>query len=392
MTTKKVQVLASALVAALTLCTASISRAQSDSKILTAERGSYAIEMLDNSETYSQAWAINGKGAIIGQREVANEDKTIFRIEYFFYDGKEPIKMPMLEGYSNLEAIAISDNNDVVGYASRVVGHPDGSLIAVLWQPETNSIIALPRPEGDPSTHAQDISADGKRITGYATGLERMRPVVWNKADDGKWTVEVLPTLMEQNPYIMSSRVVISPDGKLIAACCTTTLTSTEVNSDLFLWRDNDGKWQREQISESQMYLRDMNNAGQIAGAITSSRGVRLPCVIFTESREVKPIALLSGDVSGEAWSINAEGIVVGFSDDPPGNEGGPQPFIWKDGKTDLIDFGDDVYGSVHSINDAGQLAGYIDEPMVAAKNDAGEEQMSGGRILAFRTLKQPSP
>ena len=356
-----------------------------DYKVLEGKRGSYVVKMLDNTETYSQAVAINAVGAIIGQREVANADNTIFRTEYFFFDGEQYKTMPLLEGYTNVESIALSDNNLVVGYASRVVGHPDGSLIAVAWEPLTDRIVALPRPEGDIGTHAQGISADGRRISGYASGPERMRPVVWSLGDDGQWSVAVLPTVMDQNPYIMSARTLVSPNGKLVASCCTIDISNGVYDSDLFVWREQEGEWEREHITDTQFYLRGINDSGAVVGSLSTQRGKRLPCVLDTSDKQVKPIALLAGDVAGEALAINSEGVVVGFSDDPSGPDGGPKPFIWRDGKTTAIDFGDTVYGAAHSITDAGQIAGYLDEP-VNADDDA-----DGGRVLAFWTVKEES-
>jgi probable HAF family extracellular repeat protein len=353
-------------------------------KMIEVKRGNYTVRLLDNSDTYSQALAINSQRAIIGQREVANEDMTIFSTEYFFFDGEHYQTFPTLEGFSSGDISALSDNHVVAGLASRAIGHPEGSLLAVAWEPLHERLTPLPRPEGDIGSQAHGISADGSRISGYATGPERMRPVVWSKDADGAWQATVLPTVMDENPYIMSSRVLISPDGSLVAACCTVDITNGVYDSDLFLWRDKDGQWEREQISDNQFYLRGMNNSGQIVGSLSTPRGKRLPCVADATTKELKPIALLPGDVTGEALAINAKGTVVGFSDNAAGNDGGPKGFIWREGKTTALNFGPDVYSTANGITDAGEIAGYMDEPSI-------EGEDSRGRVLAFWTVNSPS-
>lgn len=331
------------------------------------------VLVLDASETYSQAIDINAKGAVIGVRESANEEGTIFSTSYFYWDEQKTLAMPLPEGFTNVEPQAIADNGLVTGYATRPIGHPDGSVIAVVWDTTTNEVTSLRPAAGDGAAQAQAISTDGTRIAGITTGSNppKLRPCVWSKnKDDSTWTCEVLPTLDEFNPYLMSSRVSISPDGKMVAACCTTRrLDFNQFDSDLFLWKQTEnGEWERQLVTETQMYLRDMNSKGQIAGIITKD-GKRLPVRIDIDGT-VHEIPLLAGDASGEAWAVTESGDVLGFSDDPSGKQGGPQAFRWDGAKTTPLDFGDAPYSAVYAINGAGQCAGLMD---TSGSSTAGE-------------------
>ncbi len=79
-----------------------------------------------------------------------------------------------------------------------------GSLRALVWTPAKSEIKLLPLPEGDGVGDASDITSNGKRIAGYATGPKGLRPVIWDWDEkESVWKVEVLPTVHENNPYLM---------------------------------------------------------------------------------------------------------------------------------------------------------------------------------------------
>lgn len=357
-------------------------------KLRKITQGDFELQIIDNSTTFSQGLAINAGGSIIGQREVANADLTILSNEYFFCDSKQMSIVPPVEGYTNVEVQALSDSNLAVGFATRPIGNPDGGVIAIVWDTATGKTTKLPRPVETVATHAQDVSADGRRVTGYATGEGRLRPCVWTWEPETKtWNPEILPTVHEYNPYVMASRVIISPSGKLIAACCTFDLSQGVIDSSLFIWRDVDGKWERELLNEEQLHLRDINDSGMIAGSINTRLGLRQPRVVGVDG-QLQEVKLLPGDESGEMWGINAEGIVVGFSDDPHGADGGPQAIMWKDGKTTAINLGEGVYSLASGINDEGYITGLV-EVLPASSDATGEagDEEAAPVTLAFRSL-----
>lgn len=335
----------------------------------------FTLEVFDNSTTLSQALAINATGQIIGLREVADEAGTQLSQRPFFIDGQQMTMLPLLDGYSNLEIRALSDTGLVVGYASRPLGHPEGTLTGFVWDSKTGKMTRLMPADKDVACHAQGISGDGTRITGYTAGSEpsRMLPCLWTWNDpQDAWVVETLDTIEGLNPYIMSSSVLISPDGQRIVACITVAIPSNNVyDSSLFQWTHIDGQWQRKLLSDEQMYLSSINNAGQIAGTITTQQG-RQPCMIDAAGK-IAMIDLLPGDVSGEARGIDADGTVVGFSDDPLGPDGGPEAFVWKQGTTAPMALPQGTTASMaFDINDAGQIAGLLDVPRIGATVPSG--------------------
>lgn len=369
----------------------------------------FALEVFDNSPTLSQALAINATGQIIGLREVADEAGTQLSQRPFFIEGQQMTTIPLLEDYSNLEIRALSDTGLVVGYASRPLGHPQGSVTGFVWDSKTGKMTRLMPADQDIACHAQGISGDGTRITGYTAGSEpsRMLPCLWTwDESQNTWLAETLDSIDDLNPYIMSSSVLISPDGQRIVACITVDKPSVNVfDSSLVQWTHIDGQWQRKLLSDEQLYLSSINNAGQIAGTITTQAG-RQPCMVDAAGK-IAMIDLLPGDVSGEARGINADGTVVGFSDDPLGPEGGPQAFVWHQGTAVPMLLPEGTTASMAiDINDAGQIAGLLDVLRVdtSAPSDTGPSKDSDStdsdgstvvdepsvQTLAFRWTPKP--
>lgn len=336
------------------------------------------LELLVNSETLSQVVAINNHGSILGTREISDNKAGVLR-SIPFYVGKHGTKdIPTPATFSNLEPIAISDSELVIAYATRLPGSKEGSLGGVVWDAKDDSFVVLPKPPGDIVNQPQAISADGKRITGYSTGPDRLRPVLWQWQDDSKsWTVRVLSTEFENNPYLMSGALMISPDGKWIAGSCTEAfMPDGTVDSALYRWTESKpGTWDRKKLSKEQLYLRGINDQGEMAGSIRGKTGERQPCYVSPQG-DFQILKLLPGDVSGEAKGINSSSMIIGFSDDPPGGDGGPEPCFWsKDKAVHKLAPTDTWYGIVQGINQEGQMAGFIEDPQTGAS-------------LAFRTLK----
>ncbi|MCU0710879.1 MAG: hypothetical protein MUC43_02385 [Pirellula sp.] len=352
--------------------------------------GGVELEVVVNSDTFSQATAINANGSIIGTREVIGEDISILSQKSFYFGELGHKDMPIPETFTNVEATGISDTELVIGYATRPAGHPKGNLDAVTWDPKTDEIVVLPRAEGDAACQAQSVSSNGRMITGYSTGPARMRPVVWTKESNaGGWNVTVLPTIHENNPYLMSSHLRVTPDGSCIAGCCTEAfLPSNVIDSSLYLWtKDQQGEWKRQDFSERQLYVKGFNNKRQIVGVARDSSGKSFPCLINEKGQETK-LSLLPGDETGEARAINESGLIVGYSDDPHGPEGGPEPCSWSmDGKVTSVKLGPSPYGTIHAINDAGQMAGMA--TLVELNKAPGVENgLATERALAFRTKR----
>lgn len=341
----------------------------------------FTLDIIDNSATFSQALAINASGQMFGIREVVDESGNIFSQENFFFDGQKVTKLPLLKDFTNVEVAALSDTGLIVGYASRPIGNPAGSLTGVVWDSTTGEMTRLMPFPGDTASQAQDISADGRRISGYTNGSQpaRLRPCVWNwNPEKNSWDAELLSVLQDFNPYTMTSGVMISPDGLRVSTCITVEeLPNGQFDSSLFQWEWADDQWTRRLVSDEQMVVRDMNNRGEIAATYTGRTG-RDPCFIDPQGKLTR-IGTFAGDVSGEARGINADGTVVGFSDDPNGPEGGPQAFIWKKGKSQALKLpADTVFSSAFGINDRGQIAGLLD--VIVSTTDGKQSAAKGSK------------
>lgn len=337
------------------------------------------LQLIDNSPALSQAIDINLHGQIIGRKDV-EIPKVGFMEQSFFWDGQRELAMPSLDDYTNMQATALADTGLVAGYAARAVGSGAGNIEACLWNTADDTIAGLGQLEGHRSSHAFDISADGTVVVGYSSGRDpaTMVPVVWERQGD-QWQCGRLPTIHDFNPYLLTGRVVVSGDGSKIAACITVRIVDRPIaklyESSTFLWqRDESGTWNREALSDHQLRLGDINDAGMLTGSCLVDRARR--GFVITSQREFRLLEPLEGDESSGGTDVNNDGTVVGYSDDPHGPEGGPTAFVWKGGDVERLDIpGDPYFSWAAAINDAGDIAGYLTpRPKVKDEAEAAEE------------------
>ena len=336
----------------------------------------FEIRLIENSKTLSQAVAINSALDVIGTREVTEGPITSFR--GFFRRGEVDIDFAIPKTYSNLEPCALSENGFVTGYVSRPFGS-DKSMLGFVWDSKTQDMVLLLPLATDSICQAQDISADGKIISGYSTGSNppRTRPCVWELAE-GSTALEPreLSSIIENSPFLQGGRVLISPDGKRVAGCIAEEqLSPIDFNSSLFVWEHSDnGDWIRRKISDEQPKLKDINNAGTVVGSL-KVEGILRACVVNLKGK-ITLIDLLRGDESNEAYGITSDGIVVGLSDDPMGHDGGPTAFMFKDGKVSpLLMPKETIHSAALGISDSGAICGYL------SAETAGEEGGAFGFI-----------
>ncbi|MFN9418355.1 MAG: hypothetical protein ACK56W_01010 [Pirellula sp.] len=334
------------------------------------------LEVLRHSKTLCYVTGINQNRDVIGIREIA-EPEYLRQSPFFQASGKKPVDFPKLDGYTNLEAETLSDTGLVVGYASRAEAKP-GKTTAFVWDSNTGKILDLGPLPTDFNAHAQDISSDGKRITGYSLGANpaRLRPCLWEYTEQAKqWVAQELPSIDPLNPFLQVGRVVISPNGKFIAGSIAVKHYSESiVDSSLMIWQQNGNIWERRLIHDDQPKLKDINDKGVMVGSIPQD-GIARACIV-TPDGKLEKIDLLEGDVSNVATGINNAGVVVGFSDDPLGGDGGSVAFILKEGKVQPLNLGESVVNSsALCINDEGFIAGYL-------IRDAGDEAPLMGFIM----------
>jgi len=322
------------------------------------------ITLIDNSVGISQVVGLNSHGQIVGKKEIQAEPLGLRQIPYFHSDNVE-VRLEVLDKYTNIEPEALSDSGHVVGYVSRPIGHPDGSQQAFVWDSTTHRTTGLGMLPGDRGSHALDINSDGSIIVGYSTGANpaRMVPCVWEKIDHG-WGCALLQTIHQYNPTLLASRVVVSDDGRQIAACITVGIVEGEIplfHNALYVWqRLDEGNWERRHVRDGSYRLAGINNHGMLAGSCVVKAHRR--AFVFDPADGFQLLELLEGDESGQALALNNEGTVVGYSDDPYGPVGGPQAFAWSRGEMSAIQFPvPTLYSSAQAINDRGQIGGFLE-------------------------------
>ena len=299
------------------------------------------------------ATGLNGKGDLIGFEwaEEADRKGVIEQVPIFARGGKDPVRIPLLKGYTATFPLGISDGGSVVGRSSKP-GRP-GERIPLrnqgfVWDKD-KGIRGLGVIEGDWASIATAISADGSVIAGYSVGENQVRVCVWEKDRAGEWKASALPKTGQ-----MSSQVVaMSPDGRKVA---------TLDGPSPYLWTRTPDGWDRKEMGgPASMAPRAVNNAGTVVG-------VRLPAdgsqhaVIWTAGKGTSDLEMPKDFVRSEAASINNKGEVVGWADGPPGSDLGPRAIAWVGGKPRLLDEFRSMMSSATVINDAGQVSGIIEK------------------------------
>ncbi len=322
----------------------------------------YELRKITNSKTFSQVSAINSKLEVIGTREVTEGPFQFTK--NFFQSGEDEVEIRTHDDFTNLEAFAISDSGLVVGYVSRTFQREEGSVRAFVWDRRTKNMTLLDPLPSDTACHAQDISSDGNLITGYSVGSlpPRTRPCLWEWSQENmRWRVQELSTIIPNNPYLQVSQVIVSPDGKRIAACITEEQISDIIfNSSLFVWERRNGlEWERRKISDEQPKLKDMNNSGIMVGRVLLS-GIKRACYI-EQTGKLEIMELLPDNTSSEANGITSTGVIVGMCDNESRKTGGPTAFIFRDGVVAPLVLPDNTVNSTAlGINQDEAICGYM--------------------------------
>ena len=123
------------------------------------------------------AVGINAHGDIIGFEWVENRRVAgvVEELPFFAHD-KTLTRLPILQGYTSTFPAAVSDDGTVVGRSSKPA--PLGVAVplrnqAFLWT-ATGGIRGLGVLDGDAASFATDITADGRRISGFSVGENRV--------------------------------------------------------------------------------------------------------------------------------------------------------------------------------------------------------------------------
>ncbi len=298
------------------------------------------------------AAGMNDHGDIVGFEWIEDPKRpgVVDQVPSFF-KGKEVTRLPLLAGYTSTFPAAVSDTRLVVGNVSKPVA--PGKFVpmsrqAFLWDAR-GGIRGLGVAEGDAASLATGISRDGRRISGYSIGPNRIRACVWDR-DGESWKATPLP----HTAQLGCNTVPISPDGRIVAG--------VDGHSPCLWTRDPSGRWQRESIGASGSLIpRGVNNAGSVAGVMFAPDG--LPhAVAWSRSGGLRRLAEPKSYVQSEALAIDNRGVIVGMIDGPHGSKIGPNAFAEEDGRLRILDEGGPKFASATAINDRGQVSGVFEE------------------------------
>jgi uncharacterized membrane protein len=298
------------------------------------------------------ATGINGRGEIVGFEWIEEKARPGLVSQVPFYArGKDITYLPLLQGYTATFPAAVSDDGIVVGRASkptpREVRIPLRNQ-AFIWDAR-GGMRGLGVAEGDWASFASGISRDGRRISGFSVGDNRVRACVWDRRGDS-WKATPLPN----HDQLGTQQVPISDDGKRVAGVDGTVAV---------LWTEGpDGRWVREVISRPGMLIpRGVNNAGTVVGLYHTGNG-RTHAAIRSKEGGYKVLEKPEGYVKSEAGAVNNHGVVVGMVDGPNGSKVGPRGFVYEAGKLRVLDEGGPNFAGATAINDQGQVAGVMEK------------------------------
>lgn len=297
------------------------------------------------------AVALNERGDLIGFEWVEETARPgVIEQKPFLAQGKTITYLPLLPGYTATFPAAMSDDRVVVGRAGRPA--PPGVRVrlrnqAFLWDAKAG-IRGLGTLPDDWASFACGITRDGRSISGYSVGDNRVRACIWDREGDG-WKATALP----QKLRLGSNSVPISGNGRHVTAADGLTPC---------LWSRNDaGQWTREAIGgESSLIPRAVNDAGTVVGVRFTQEG-ESHAMVWTRAEGMKPLAEPGGYERSEASAVNNLGAVVGMVDGPRGSNVTPRAFVYEQGRLRLLSEGGPFFTSATAVNDHGQVAGVLE-------------------------------
>jgi uncharacterized membrane protein len=300
------------------------------------------------------ATGINSGGDVIGFEWVEEKARPgVVEQKPFLARANAITYLPLLEGYTATFPAAISDNGLVVGRAGKpgVIGvRTPLRNQAFLWDAK-EGMRGLGVLKDDWASFACGISRDGRTISGFSVGDDRVRACVWDR-DGEAWKATPLP----HTARLGSNTVAISGDGRQVSAVD---------GLSPYLWsRNAEGAWTSEQIGDpGSLIPRAVNDSGVVVGQRDLADG-SVHAVLWTRDSGLQVLEEPKGYTRSEALAVNNLGTVVGMVDGPRGSKIGPNAFVLEKGRPlRLLEEGGAFLASATAINDRGQVAGVLESP-----------------------------
>lgn len=310
-----------------------------------------------NSVGLTEVLAISDAGTLLGRREKLTSVRSLRQHPFLRRDGKDE-ELPIPSGFTSIDVFGLSEAGSVVGYTTRPIGHPNGSQRAVVWSNGAPTV--LPVAAGYRDAVGHDMDAAGSLVTGIQLGRDppRIVPCVWHRTDD-QWQVSLLETPVAYNPLLSTARVVMSPNGKRIAASLVASEQGAIRSYALYFFERRDESWIGRPIVERAVHLADLNDAGTAVGRILFERN-RRAFVVQNEQGRLLPIP--EGHVSSYATSVNAHDQIVGHSSEPRGPHAELSACLWHNSRNlHVLRFSDSIDSSTAlAISNSSTVAGQL--------------------------------
>jgi probable HAF family extracellular repeat protein len=152
----------------------------------------------------TKALDINAKGDIVG---VSGND-TLAAVLWPRKGGI--VSLAALPGFTNSEAVAISDNASVAGVVTGTAGFPNRAR-AVLWNADTRAVQDLGTLPGGTDSRARDVNNRGE-VVGRASTPNGTRAFVWTAATG----MRDLNTLVSVPGLVMTDAVSVNRRGAIV--------------------------------------------------------------------------------------------------------------------------------------------------------------------------------
>jgi probable HAF family extracellular repeat protein len=269
----------------------------------------------------SDAFAINNRGQVVGIAETAEGPPHAFLWEDLNHNGAsdlvEMIDLGTLGGFFS-QAFAINERGQVVGSSQTA----DGLLHAFFWQDSNHNHVSDPGEMIDlgsidqPNSDARGINNQGKVIGfEFLEAGEFARPLVWERG---------IISSLETAPDVLSARPLgVSDGGQIAGALSTLTPDMMDLITRAFVW-DKGTFTELGTLGGPISSATGINSRGQAVGNSETGATDGLGQAIFRGFRwedtnhnrisdpgEMTNLGTLGGDNSS-AFGINNRGQVVG--------------------------------------------------------------------------------
>lgn len=247
--------------------------------------------------TYSEAYAINDRGQVVGWGTIDQSTCTAFDgcWHAFLWEDGTMTDLGGLDPRFQSYAYSINNSGQIVGI-SATADYPDGNWRAVRW--DNGILLDLGKPQAASNAFAQGVNARGDAVgSAYADGVTV--PILWTR--DAMLQLPTLPGTQHTVALKINTRgQIVGQDG---------------ANRALF-WADGTVTAIPGLPGAARSVAYDLNEAGLVAGESLRFSGF---AAFVWDGRETRALPRLPGWTETYARGLNDRGDVAGTAATPNG-------------------------------------------------------------------------